>query len=58
MLLIAKLDRLARNVAVVTTLLTSGVRFISVEMLEADNLTIHIMAAVTEREAPLISART
>jgi len=57
-LLIAKLDRLARNVAVVAALMESGVRFIAVDMPEADNLTIHVMAAVAEREAQLISART
>lgn len=57
-LLIAKLDRLARNVAVVATLMESGVRFVAVDMPEADNLTIHVMAAVAEREAQLISART
>lgn len=57
-LLIAKLDRLARNVAFVASLMESGVRFVAVDMPEADNLTIHVMAAVAEREAALISART
>lgn len=57
-LLIAKLDRLARNVAVVASLMESGVRFVAVDMPEADNLTIHVMAAVAEREARLISLRT
>lgn len=57
-LLIAKLDRLARNVAVVASLMESGVRFVAVDMPEADNLTIHVMAAVAEREAQLISGRT
>lgn len=57
-LLIAKLDRLARNVAVVATLMESGVHFVAVDMPEADNLTIHVMAAVAQREAELISART
>ena len=57
-LLIAKLDRLARNVAVVAALMESGVRFVAVDMPEADNLTIHVMAAVAEREAQLISSRT
>ena len=58
MLLIAKVDRLARNVAVVAALMESGVRFVAVDMPEADNLTIHVMAAVAERGARLISART
>ncbi len=57
-LLIAKLDRLARNDAVVAALMESGVRFVAVDMPEADNLTIHVMAAVAEREAQLISSRT
>ena len=58
MLLIAKLDRLARNVAFISALMESGVRFITVDMPEVDNLTVHVMAAVAEREAQLISART
>lgn len=57
-LLIAKLDRLARNVAFVSALMESNVRFVAVDMPEVDNLTIHVMAAVAEREAALISART
>lgn len=57
-LLIAKLDRLARNVAFISALMESGVRFIAVDMPEVDNLTVHVMAAVAEREAQLISART
>jgi DNA invertase Pin-like site-specific DNA recombinase len=57
-LLIAKLDRLARNVAFVSALMESGVRFVAVDMPEADSLTLHVMAAVAEREAALISART
>ena len=57
-LLIAKLDRLARNVAFVSTLMESGVQFVAVDMPDADSLTLHVMAAVAEREAALISART
>lgn len=57
-LLIASLDRLARNVAFVSALMESGVRFVAVDMPEVDNLTIHVMAAVAEREAQQISART
>lgn len=44
-LLIAKLDRLARNVAFISALMESGVRFIAVDMPEVDNLTVHVMAA-------------
>lgn len=56
--LIAKLDCLARNVAFISALMESGVRFTAVDMPEVDNLTIHVMAAVAEREAQLSSART
>lgn len=57
-LLIAKLDRLARNVAFISALMESGVEFTAVDMPEADRLTLHVMAAVAEREAELISSRT
>ena len=57
-LLIAKLDRLHRNTAAVSALMESGVRFVAVDMPDADSLTLHVMAAVAEREAALISART
>ncbi|MFA5552333.1 MAG: recombinase family protein [Vulcanimicrobiota bacterium] len=57
-LLIAKLDRLARNVHVLTGLMESGVRFKACDMPEADSFTVHILAAVAQREAELISERT
>lgn len=57
-LLIAKLDRLARNVAFVSALMDSGVDFIAADMPDADRLTLHVMAVVAEREAALISQRT
>jgi DNA invertase Pin-like site-specific DNA recombinase len=57
-LLIAKLDRLARNVHFVSGLMESGVSFTAVDMPQIDNLTIHILAAVAEQEAQLISQRT
>ena len=57
-LLIAKLDRLARNVHFVSGLMESGVQFTAVDMPQVDNLTIHILAAVAEQEAKLISQRT
>lgn len=58
MLLIAKLDRLARNVLFTATLMESSVKFIAVDFPDANNLTIHILAAVAEHEAAMISART
>ena len=49
-LLIAKLDRLARNVAFVSSLMESGVEFVAADMPTASRLTIHILAAVAEHE--------
>lgn len=57
-LIIAKLDRLARNVAFVSSLMESGVEFVAVDFLQANRLTIHILAAVAEHEAKMISDRT
>jgi DNA invertase Pin-like site-specific DNA recombinase len=57
-LIIAKLDRLARNVHFISGLMESGVEFIAVDMPEANRLTIHILAAVAEHERETISQRT
>jgi DNA invertase Pin-like site-specific DNA recombinase len=57
-LVIAKLDRLARNVHFISGLMESGVEFIAVDMPEANRLTIHILAAVAEHEREMISQRT
>lgn len=57
-LLIAKLDRLARNVAFVSNLMESGVDFVSCDNPHATRLTVHILAAVAEDEARAISQRT
>jgi DNA invertase Pin-like site-specific DNA recombinase len=57
-LMIAKLDRLARNVAFVANLMESGVEFIAVDFPQANRLTIHILAAVAEHEREMISQRT
>lgn len=57
-LLIAKLDRLARNVHFLSGLMESGVEFKACDMPVADNFTVHILAAVAEKEAKLISERT
>src|SRR5919206_2545467 len=57
-LLVAKLDRLARNVAFVSTLMESGVEFVAADFPQANRLTIHILAAVAEHEARMISERT
>jgi DNA invertase Pin-like site-specific DNA recombinase len=57
-LLIAKLDRLARNVAFISNLMESGVEFEAVDFPKANRLTVHILAAVAEHEAKMISDRT
>jgi DNA invertase Pin-like site-specific DNA recombinase len=57
-LLIAKLDRLTRSVAFVSALLDSKVKFVAVDFPEANELTIHILAAVAQNEAKIISQRT
>jgi DNA invertase Pin-like site-specific DNA recombinase len=57
-LIIAKLDRLARNVAFISNLMESGVEFHAVDFPQANRLTVHILAAVAEHEAKAISERT
>ncbi|ULB12588.1 recombinase family protein (plasmid) [Cereibacter azotoformans] len=57
-LLIAKLDRLARNVAFIANLLESGVEVTAADMPEASRFVLHIMAAVAEQEGRAISERT
>jgi DNA invertase Pin-like site-specific DNA recombinase len=57
-LVIAKLDRLARNVAFVSALMESGVDFVACDNPHANRLTVHILAAVAEDEARRISERT
>ncbi len=57
-LVIAKLDRLARNVHFVSGLMESGVDFLAVDMPDANRLTVHILAAVAEHEREMISQRT
>jgi DNA invertase Pin-like site-specific DNA recombinase len=57
-LLIAKLDRLSRNVYFISSLMESGVRFTAVDMPEATDMTIHILASVAQGEAKAISDRT
>ncbi|SEK92154.1 Site-specific DNA recombinase [Roseovarius nanhaiticus] len=57
-LIIAKLDRLARNVHFISGLIESGVPFRAVDMPEANRFVLHIMAAVAEHEGRAISERT
>jgi DNA invertase Pin-like site-specific DNA recombinase len=57
-LVIAKLDRLSRNAAFLLALRDSGVKFVAVDMPEANDLTVGIMALVAEAEREAISRRT
>jgi len=57
-LVIAKLDRLARNVHFISGLLEANVRFVAVDMLNADRFMLHVYAAMAEEEARRISERT
>jgi len=57
-LVIAKLDRLSRNAAFLLTLRDSGARFAAVDLPEANDLTVGIMALVAQQEREAISRRT
>ncbi len=57
-LVIAKLDRLARNVHFVSGLLESGVEFVAADMPEANKVMLHMHAVMAEWERDQISART
>ena len=57
-LVIAKLDRLSRNLAFIATMMEAGVEFVAVDNPTANRLTIHILAAVAQHEREMISERT
>lgn len=57
-LIVAKLDRLSRDLGFITTLQKSEVKFTVAEMPDATELTIHIYAAMAQHERKLISQRT
>jgi len=58
LLIIAKLDRLGRNVAFISALMEGGVEFVAVDFPEANHLILHILAAVAQYEAEINSDRT
>jgi DNA invertase Pin-like site-specific DNA recombinase len=57
-LIIAKLDRLSRDVAFIANLMRSNADFLVCDYPDANRLTLHIMAAVAESEREMISKRT
>jgi hypothetical protein len=57
-LVVTKLDRLTRNVAFVSKLMESSVDFVAADFPQANRLTVHILAAVAEHAAAMISQRT
>jgi len=57
-LIVAKLDRLYRNLHAMTSLMQAGVDFIAADNPHANKLTIHLLAAIAEHERDLISERT
>ena len=57
-LLIARLDRLARDSVFIGTTIKSGVDIVAADMPAANKFILHILAAVAEQEADLISERT
>ena len=57
-LVIAKLDRLSRNAAFLLTLRDSVVKFAAVDLPEANDLTVGIMALEAQAEREAISKRT
>lgn len=57
-LVVAKLDRLARNVAFLSALMEAGLDFIALDNEHANKFTLHVLAAVAEQEARATSERT
>jgi DNA invertase Pin-like site-specific DNA recombinase len=57
-LIVAKLDRLSRNVSFISALMDSGVEFIAADMPFANKMTLQVLAVFAEHERDVISART
>lgn len=57
-LIVAKLDRLYRNLHAMTSLMEAGIDFVAADNPHANKLTIHLLAAIAEHERDLISERT
>ena len=56
-LIIARLDRLSRNVGMIARLMESGLEFVAADFPQANRFTIHILVAVAEYESRLNSER-
>lgn len=57
-LLIARIDRLARSVSFISSLMDGGVDFVAADMPAANRLMLHMLAAFAEFEREQIAART
>ena len=57
-LIVAKLDRLARNVSFLSALLDSDVEIVFGDFPQANKMVLHILASISQYEAELISTRT
>jgi DNA invertase Pin-like site-specific DNA recombinase len=57
-LVIAKLDRLSRNLAFIATLQDSGAKFIAADMPQANESMVQFMAVMAQAERQAISTRT
>jgi DNA invertase Pin-like site-specific DNA recombinase len=57
-LVIAKLDRLSRDLHFIGSIMKSGIEFVATDIPAANKFTIHILAAVAEHEREMISQRT
>ena len=56
--IVAKLDRLSRNVALIPALMSNGVEFVAADMPHANEMTLQVLAVFAEHERDQISART
>ena len=57
-LIVAKLDRLARNVSFLSNLLESDVEIVFCDFPQANKMVLHILAAISQYEAELTAQRT
>lgn len=57
-LIVAKLDRLARNVSFLSALLDSDVEIVFCDFPQANKMVLNILASISQYEAELISTRT